>query len=448
VGSIKFFAAAMRRRGRSGARQLAARIGACMALLVVAGAAAQPALPSFSLDDNPQFPIIGFFGFGLGAENPGGLPAVGFPPGLAPSPTLALMPNLVYGDGDVLTYGFPTPTLLMPGLAYYYLSSLSINNAGDPEFPIYLCFSVDRLTTGLAGSAVLNQSTLNQQPADIFKTAGVYWQPTLYRGTLAVQPFAGYLGSFLAGPPANPQSNTLLLDQSNFPLRVYGTPGNPTIAFAPAQQGTHDNIDAWEMLPIRSPLSGPAFITGLWSYVTVYPDWALLAGFLPTDIFAIPPNSVAATPPAWAQAAAMGLSPFDAIDALEVWDAAPLGGTAQPTIDCALFSLAPGSATLVALGLSAGDILYTDFSGAFAVYAYAFEIGVTWQGGGAIGADDNVDAIDFICAGDVNNDGIVEVTDLQIVLAAFGTPAGDLTFDGNTDALDLWVVMQTYGCTS
>ena len=50
------------------------------------------------------------------------------------------------------------------------------------------------------------------------------------------------------------------------------------------------------------------------------------------------------------------------------------------------------------------------------------------------------------CAGDITGDGAVDLADLNIVLANFGTgPGGDATGDGNTDLADLNLVLANFG---
>ena len=52
-----------------------------------------------------------------------------------------------------------------------------------------------------------------------------------------------------------------------------------------------------------------------------------------------------------------------------------------------------------------------------------------------------------ICAvtGDLNNDGIVDATDLALLLGAWGTPAGDIDGDGTTNASDLALLLGNWG---
>ena len=54
------------------------------------------------------------------------------------------------------------------------------------------------------------------------------------------------------------------------------------------------------------------------------------------------------------------------------------------------------------------------------------------------------------CSGDVNGDGVTDLTDLALVLSDFGCSGGctaDLTGDGNTDLSDLAIVLSDFGCS-
>ena len=57
-----------------------------------------------------------------------------------------------------------------------------------------------------------------------------------------------------------------------------------------------------------------------------------------------------------------------------------------------------------------------------------------------------------ICLGDINGDGVVDLTDLGVLLADFGCVPpgpcdGDLDGDGNTDLTDLGILLADFGCT-
>jgi len=106
----------------------------------------------------------------------------------------------------------------------------------------------------------------------------------------------------------------------------------------------------------------------------------------------------------FAASASLGLDTLglntDNIDALVLYDLNQLGGPkrngpgAEAGIDYALFSLSHGSASLNNLGLSEADIFFTDFSGSFALYASAADLGLA--GGPGLQPGDNVDALEIV----------------------------------------------------
>ena len=49
------------------------------------------------------------------------------------------------------------------------------------------------------------------------------------------------------------------------------------------------------------------------------------------------------------------------------------------------------------------------------------------------------------CVGDLNEDGIVDVSDLLAIIGAWGTPDADITGDNMTDVSDLLVAIGAYG---
>ena len=82
----------------------------------------------------------------------------------------------------------------------------------------------------------------------------------------------------------------------------------------------------------------------------------------------------------------MGLDVADDIDALCVSDVGERGHL-DVGDDEALFSLAPGSPTLIGMGRSPGDVFYTRFDGSFSIYALASDIGLM--------ESDNLNALDI-----------------------------------------------------
>jgi hypothetical protein len=418
---------------------------------------------TFSLDDNPSAPLTSpFVPPFLSAEDPYGM---GLPASLAgllgPSPTLIAGPWL---DADLLKPrpGGPVPQLDVRAIELFYLNAVSGNHADVDEFweEITLRFSVSRETTGMPGTASFKQAMLNQQPGDIFETDMLFPNPAIFVGTLGGGPFAGILPSAGFGG-----GNVLHLDESMLQLTAGIGPGGhipPNEEAPPIDNGTHDNVDAYNEIPVRQLDWNEDFITDYSFYFSVPIAETTITGLLPADIYDVIPGAplfpIGAPP--FAFAAQMGLGQFgeveDDIDALVVWDRGERHGPAwggpgaEPGIDFALFSLAPGSATLGALGLSAGTVFFTDFTGAFAVYAFEKDLGLDSRFGVEWA---NVDALEIAegipggCVGDLDGDGDTDLADLGILLASYGVDGGgDLDGDGDTDLSDLGILLADYGC--
>jgi hypothetical protein len=416
----------------------------------------------FMLDDTPAAPaappVIPPFAppvtnMGMGAEDPWGL--LGAVPARGPSPTLGIL-ALPNGDGDLLGYPFPVPLnvfvtgalplFIAASPAYSYVSAYS-HSAFDTGAPIDLAFSVDRASSGnWAPSGVATQAALNQASGDMFMAESLYAAPQNFIGQLNSSPFAGYLNARL---PTGRRSNRLLFDEQTAGL-IAGAPNiRPAVSAPPYGIGTHDNIDAFEMFPNNR------------GYFTVYPDvWHAIAQVLPGtsggDIYdAATLGSFTCGYPPFARSSQMGLMRDDLIDALVVYDNGALGSAgcggpgAQPGIDAVLFSLAPGSPSLFLGDVDSGDILFSDFTGAFAIYADASDLGLS-DSGAVPDSGDNLDALDFLCPGDINYDGAVLLDDLTIYLGGLppGDPRRDINHDGVIDAADTMMIINNLGCTS
>ncbi|MCS5635688.1 MAG: hypothetical protein NZ990_04165, partial [Myxococcota bacterium] len=215
--------------------------------------------------------------------------------------------------------------------------------------------------------------------------------------------------------------------------------------------GSHDNVDALEAaaFPLITPGVSPWARHG---FFTIYPYMAMRFGLPWSDIYTVPPGGVFACLPAFASHTQMGLTDWDIIDALVVYDNAPVGSVgclpdvvagpgAEPGIDAVLFSLAPGSASLNYPQMSPGDVFFSDFSGAFATYASVDELGLDE---GSIVGGDNMDALEVLCAADINGSGFVNQTDYNIVQSTFA----DINGDGFFNAQDLILVFNSMlaGC--
>ena len=100
---------------------------------------------------------------------------------------------------------------------------------------------------------------------------------------------------------------------------------------------------------------------------------SLAMGAAAGDILLIAPGEA---PGIFAEGVAnIGLRMDDDLDALALLDFVNPGAL-DAGVDSALFSLAEGSPTLAAMGLSAADVLYTEFDGTFSVFAEAEQLGL------------------------------------------------------------------------
>ncbi len=141
-----------------------------------------------------------------------------------------------------------------------------------------------------------------------------------------------------------------------------------------------DNLDAVSFEEFD--LNGDQ-LTDLPTFFSLAAGSPSLIGFSAADILISPAGSGAFG--VFATAANMGLSPTDDdLDALALCDLDQSGTLSLG--DMALFSLAPGSFTLGALGASPADVFLTTFNGMSAVRYQAASLG--------LGFDDNVDAIE------------------------------------------------------
>lgn len=214
----------------------------------------------------------------------------------------------------------------------------------DPiQDPLY--FSVDRVAIGVPGSAVFAQARPGVESA-----AG-----DVYR---ALPPIA---------------NNALFINET-------------TLGLAPGFFG--DDIDGLELDTQPTPYT--YFAIDRLSATNGFG-----AGTLASDILVSPGNGQFGIYATFTQ---IGLDPLDAIDGWVLLDPA-LDAVADPGIDLALFSVDPFSpdtftytglpyAPCVPGHMSPADVCFTDFSGAFSLWASAPDIGLR--------PDDNVDALDTI----------------------------------------------------
>lgn len=328
---------------------------------------------SFSLDSAPS--LAG--SVGDGAEDEFDLVPAG---PLAPSPSLG-SPFL---DGAMYTGSVAGAAHTPNGNTIDAFSTNHFLRRLPASANMKLDFSIDRISTGAAGSASAAQAALSQQAGDIYRSSAAFINPAVFVGTLGVGSYAGPLASAGKGG-----SNKLLIDESAFGLLSGGAVVPAGADAGPVGQGTHDNVDAYDRRSATTPAGSPGAVYSQHSYFAIAPSEAITVGASAADIFDTAALTPGTSPIPYASALSMGLDlngrNTDSIDALVMFDAGLVGGAtsggpgAEAGRDYALFSLAPGSETLGALaslGISAGDVFFTDFSGSFAVYAFAADLGL------------------------------------------------------------------------
>lgn len=329
----------------------------------------------FSLDDNPSAPINApFLPPFQSAEDPYGFATWAAGAGLVgPSPSL----GLGFFDADGLLFGPALDFTWAPPVDF--VNALSSNHGNRPLAGFAFRFSVDRGTRGVAGSAVAAQAGLNQQPADIYTTTSFFPNPNTYLGF----PFGAACPTVL--PSAGVGGGNVLFINQDAPGFV---PLVPATVVAPAiTPGSHDNVDAYEDWNVPfSAVGGPIYFSYPIAQRTAWGGVGDPAGIYRTGL-----GGPGFNPPFWASPGMIGLMPVkDDIDALLVFDIS-LANRAQGGVDYALFSLAPGSASLAAFagcpGVSDGAVFFTDFRGGFAVFAFPGDLGLVPNPGGDVGLD-------------------------------------------------------------
>ena len=288
--------------------------------------------------------LVGFVATGvLGAPDTFSIDAI------SPSPN---------DPADLLNLGM---SVQVPGvnLGLVVGDELDALSSGDDAVQLnnIVFFSVDRTSIGnpgpftLASYDVLGQSALNQQAGDMFVTTN-----------------AGGMGVV-------PQGINMLYNDDSF----YGElPGN--LFFQNNAGNLQDNLDAISF--DEFDWNGDT-ITDQATFFSLGAGSASLGGgFSAADILISLAGSGSFG--RFAPAFQMGLQTDDDLDALALLD---MDQNGAPTLgDMALFSLAPGSPTLAAIGASAADVFLTTFNGNNAVWYSAASLGLL--------PGDNVDALE------------------------------------------------------
>lgn len=240
------------------------------------------------------------------------------------------------------------------------IDALSVNTLTSQGLTYYLVFSGSRASVGQAGTPYSAEAALNQAASDL-------WRTLVTSGSPAASMAA-------CGPVAVPPPHFLHRNQTMFNLSRTAAPG---VAVAPPQ----DNIDGVELDVLD--------VTGdnLHDRITYFSlDAASPAlGGSPADVLVSPPGAGGFG--VFAPFAQLGLQFADDIDSLVIWDRGAIGAV-DAGVDLVLFSLAPGSPTLGAFGVSPADILVSDFTGVFCLFTPANQLGLL--------NTDNVDGLDVI----------------------------------------------------
>lgn len=306
-------------------------------------------------------------------------------PALAASPTMSTGPGSsaacgtpadVCEPGQSVLTNFPTVApLVTPGAAFGLIAGDVINSFSWGKDAVVagalIRFSVDAGTIGVPGG-----------PPDVFSEAAT--------GDAKADIFSG-------GTLAFPALNSRLVD------------GNGLPAAAPPALGLAEPADELSALATCDPTAMLGSATAYFTLAPGSPSLGLL-GATAADILKYPPGGPLAI---HFPAAALVLMPGDVIDALAY------GGGPPATV---LYSLAPGSPTLIALGFKPSDILTTTFLPAIAVPHAALGLLAT----------DNIDALDT--SFDADSDLVNDACDNCLGLS--NNDQNDADNDGIGDACD------------
>jgi hypothetical protein len=364
--------------------------------------------------------------------------------------------------------GGPGPVMHVKDIGYG-LQPMADNNDGhsggefDSQAPVVIYFSGDANSVGMPGTEYDHQAQRIQAAGDRFVTNGsANVGPRTVMMLNAGPTFIG--GPVLPGPMGNFPINMLSANQTRYNEIPTLPPMNYNSYVPPAGATRMDDMDAVELMPFD--FNGDLIHdTPIYFSLDAQSPSLGLFGSSPADVLVSPPN----TPNfgVFAPAVRLGLSPFDEVDALAVWDMNGDWAADQNVFtDFALFSLAPGSPGLAGPDMLMGtiddyspaDIIVTDFSGVNMLYLPAQALGML--------PSDNIDAIDVepwvdetsieifeeiwdlpAVAGDLNADGFVGIADLNLVLSFWNQtvpPApsiADPNGDGFIGIADLNIVL-------
>lgn len=327
-------------------------------------------------------------------------PAFGPPSPFVPPIVGPVFPPAGFGPAVILA---PSPVPLPAGPpGTYVVDALSSGNEAGNRY----MFSVAAGSFGLPGSQVMMEAVLGTGPSQMLPP--------------------GVPGP---GVPLE-QMGDIFVTRTNFVTGVthplFGAPGLAgPLAAAPTYRDEFTlglNVgDDLSSLQMRVPMGG----LGTLKY-SIGAAGAVPPPYSPADI--ISPVLPFGVP--WAPAGALGLMPADDIDALITQDIGP-AAMYMPGVDSVVFSLAPGSPTLAAIGATPSDLLMAMPFGLPTIYIPGMAFG--------LGPMDNLDALDVFPgqAGDFTGDEQVDARDYIVWRNTLGSPvmpAGSGA-DGNSDGI-------------
>ncbi len=327
-------------------------------------------------------------------------PAFGPPSPFVPPFGVPVLPPAGFGPTVILAP--PLAPLPAGPLGMYVVDALSSGNEAGNRY----MFSVAAGSVGFPGSQVMTEAMLGTGPSQMLPP--------------------GVPGP---GVPME-QMGDVFVSRTNFVTGgthpIFGTPAlaGPLMA-GPIYRDEFTlglNVgDDLSSLVMRMPMGGPAMLK-----YSIGAAGAVPPPYSPADIIspALPFGA------AWAPAGALGLMPADDIDALITQDIGP-AAMYMPGIDSVVFSLAPGSPTLAAIGATPSDLLMAMPFGLPTIYIPGVAFG--------LGPMDNLDALDVFPgqAGDFTGDERVDARDYVAWRNSLGMPvmpAGSGA-DGNGDGI-------------
>lgn len=341
-------------------------------------------------------------------------PAFGPPSPFVPPIVGPVFPPAGFGPTVILA---PSPAPLPAGPpGTYVVDALSSGNEAGNRY----MFSVAAGSFGLPGSQVMMEAVLGTGPSQMLPP--------------------GVPGP---GVPME-QMGDVFVTRTNFVTGathpIFGTPAFAgPLATAPTYRDEFTlglNVgDDLSSLQMRVPMGGLGTLKySLGAAGAVPPPYSPADIISPVLPFGVP----------WAPAGALGLMPFDDIDALITQDIGP-AAMYMPGVDSVVFSLAPGSPTLAAIGATPSDLLMAMPFGLPMIYIPGTAFG--------LGPMDNLDALDVFSgqAGDFTGDERVDARDYVVWRNSVGMPVmpagsgADGNGDGIVNGLDYAIWRANFG---